>query len=77
MHLIDNARQATGEVELGSFCTVFAKTELLRLIAQGTPLPEIIKAAGGKLTEVGTTNRTHPRDFEQAIASGRQLGIIG
>ena len=39
------ARQATGHVELGSFCTVFAKTELLRLIAQGTPVPEIAKAA--------------------------------
>lgn len=39
------ARQATGDVELGSFCTVFAKTELLALIAQGTPLPEIAKAA--------------------------------
>jgi len=41
----DTARQATGDVELGSFCTVFAKTELLKLIAQGTPLPEIAKAA--------------------------------
>ena len=41
----DLARQAGGNVELGSFCTVFAKTELLRLIAQGTPLPEILKAA--------------------------------
>jgi predicted CoA-substrate-specific enzyme activase len=39
------ARQATGDVELGSFCTVFAKTELLALIARGTPLPEIAKAA--------------------------------
>jgi predicted CoA-substrate-specific enzyme activase len=39
------AGQATGSVELGSFCTVFAKTELLKLIAQGTPLPEIVKAA--------------------------------
>jgi len=39
------ARQATGDIELGSFCTVFAKTELLRLIAAGTPLPEIAKAA--------------------------------
>ena len=38
------AGQASGEVELGSFCTVFAKTELLKLIAQGTPLPEIVKA---------------------------------
>jgi predicted CoA-substrate-specific enzyme activase len=39
------AMQATGNLELGSFCTVFAKTELLALIAAGTPLPEILKAA--------------------------------
>jgi predicted CoA-substrate-specific enzyme activase len=43
--LNDLARQATGDVELGSFCTVFAKTELLALIAQGTPLSEMAKAA--------------------------------
>jgi predicted CoA-substrate-specific enzyme activase len=43
--LNDLARQATGHVELGSFCTVFAKTELLKLIAAGTPLPEIVRAA--------------------------------
>ncbi len=41
----DLARQATGNLELGSFCTVFSKTELLALIAQGTPLPEMAKAA--------------------------------
>ena len=41
----DLAGQATGNVELGSFCTVFAKTELLKLIADGTPLPDIVKAA--------------------------------
>ncbi len=45
------ARQATGEVELGSFCTVFAKTELLKLIAQGTPLTEIVKAAFRSVTK--------------------------
>ncbi|MBU0718549.1 MAG: ATPase [Planctomycetes bacterium] len=39
------ASQASGSIELGSFCTVFAKTELLKLIADGTPLPEIVKAA--------------------------------
>ena len=43
--LNDLARRATGDVELGSFCTVFAKTELLKLIAEGTPLAEIAKAA--------------------------------
>ena len=39
------ASQATGTLQLGSFCTVFAKTELLKLVAQGAPLPEIAKAA--------------------------------
>ncbi len=41
----DLAGQATSDLELGSFCTVFAKTELLKLIADGTPLPDIVKAA--------------------------------
>jgi predicted CoA-substrate-specific enzyme activase len=43
--LNDLASQATGDIELGSFCTVFAKTELLRFITRGTPLTEILKAA--------------------------------
>ncbi len=49
--LNDLARQATGSVQLGSYCTVFAKTELLALIAQGTPLPEIVKAAFRSVTK--------------------------
>ncbi len=30
-------------------------------------LPEVMEVSGAKLVEVGTTNRTHPKDYENAI----------
>ena len=36
-------------------------------------LPEILASAAGKVIEVGTTNRTHEKDYERAIGGGASL----
>jgi (R)-2-hydroxyacyl-CoA dehydratese activating ATPase len=37
------AKESTGMVELGSFCTVFSATEVLEKIRQGKKVPDIVK----------------------------------
>jgi L-seryl-tRNA(Ser) seleniumtransferase len=46
---------------------VIARSQLVE-IGGGFRVPDVMKQSGAKLFEVGTTNRVHLRDYQQAIA---------
>ena len=45
-------------------------------IGGGVRIPEIVRRAGAKLIEVGTTNRTRVADFEEVLASGKSRAVL-
>jgi L-seryl-tRNA(Ser) seleniumtransferase len=45
-------------------------------IGGGVRIPEVIRRAGARLVEVGTTNRTRVADFEEVLADGRARLVL-
>ncbi|HEX5826566.1 MAG TPA: L-seryl-tRNA(Sec) selenium transferase [Candidatus Limnocylindrales bacterium] len=45
-------------------------------IGGGVRIPEIVRRAGARLVEVGTTNRTRTADFDEVLAAGRATLVL-
>lgn len=75
--LVVNNNAAAVLLTLSAFCAgrqvLISRSQLVE-IGGGFRIPDVLRQSGAELVEVGTTNRTHLRDFEAAI--GDQTAAI-
>ncbi len=69
VHVVNNGAAALALVTTAfaqGRTVVVARGEMVE-IGDGFRIPELVEAAGGRLREVGTTNRVHLSDYERAV----------
>ncbi|HEY6569730.1 MAG TPA: L-seryl-tRNA(Sec) selenium transferase, partial [Candidatus Limnocylindrales bacterium] len=74
--VVNNAAAVALAVGLGGRGGVAVSRGELVEIGGGVRITEIVRRAGAKLVEVGTTNRTRVADFEEVLADGRARLVL-